>query len=74
MSGEVCPQSKPSPKAGGSSPMAHDFSSLPRVTLGVSPVLQAGVHPAGWRSPGDFASAWINCGNCWVGLRGGGGC
>ena len=45
-----------------------DFSSLPRVTLPVASVLQAGVHPDGWRGPGDLISAWINCGNRWVRL------
>lgn len=48
-----------------------DFSSLPRVTLPVSLVLQAGVRPDGWRGPSDLVSAWINCGNCWVRLKGG---
>ena len=45
-----------------------DFSSLPRVTLPLSSVLQARVRPDGWRGPGDLVSAWINCGNCWVRL------
>lgn len=30
------------------------------------PVLYAGVRLAGWRGPGDFASAWFDCGKCWV--------